>query len=854
MKILNDITIKNLKLNKKRSVMTIIGIGLSVALVFTVISMLMSLGKVIEKSVIKERGSQHIMVVDGDPYKEKVKANREVKEYGELKVLGYAQVKAAHKYKPYLKVMAYDDNKVREIIGLTLVEGRYPQNSNELVIGENAIKDGSLKYKVGDRIKLSLGKRTIKDDEYWKALSPVLRDSGLMHEGFQEGETLENLKEKEYKIVGIIKRPNTSVENFAATGYSAFTVFDGREDYLNSILFYRLVNPKNIDKHVETLYGGDNQVFTINTALLKVTGFSFNNEYMSVFYLLAGLLIFVILLTSIMIIRNSFSISIVERTKEFGILKSLGATDRQVKKNIIFEGMSLGIVATLAGILLGFAACKVLIMLLNSLAGDIFALNGEGFKFEIYISLPTIGIAVILGLLTTLISAYLIARRSVKLTPIEAIRSSQDIKLTNKDVKAPFYINRLFGISGLVAYKNLKRNRKKYRTTIASLAMSVAVFIGMFAMTDSLNRAVRGQVSYINYNLQMDAHKDLEKNFKLFKDLGRGLDKGDEFAAYMIGYGNVKADAFTDEYKKYQKDDGFDVGPKMPVTVNVVNSESFDRLLKINGFDKSTDAIVNNNGKLTDKNKKVVTFKFFKGSEIDLNLINNQDGNSDKETRKLKIKEAVKAIPGMMEFDTLSEPNVYLREGTIKGEKYFNGASLRIAALNAAKAEKQIDASLQEKEISNLSLVNNQKYIRMINNLVTLVSIFGYGFITVISLIGLTNVFNTITGNIYSRQREFGALMSFGMSPGQLNKMCLYESMMIGTRSLFWGLPLGILISYLVNLIWAKGIIVLPYEFPVLAVLISIAVVMIVTFIIMSYSLGKIRSRNIIEVIRSENI
>ena len=139
------------------------------------------------------------------------------------------------------------------------------------------------------------------------------------------------------------------------------------------------------------------------------------------------------------------------------------------------------------------------------------------------------------------------------------------------------------------------------------------------------------------------------------------------------------------------------------------------------------------------------------------------------------------------------------------------------------------------------------------SNLFTLVGIFLYGFIIVISLIGITNIFNTITTNMELRKQEFAMLKSVGMTTKEFNRMIRLESLFMGVKSLFFGIPIGIALSYIIYhfLSEESGI---PYKLPIVAIIISIAVVFILISLIMKYSMSKINKQNTIETIRNENI
>ena len=139
------------------------------------------------------------------------------------------------------------------------------------------------------------------------------------------------------------------------------------------------------------------------------------------------------------------------------------------------------------------------------------------------------------------------------------------------------------------------------------------------------------------------------------------------------------------------------------------------------------------------------------------------------------------------------------------------------------------------------------------NDLYLIIAIFLYGFIIVIALIGVTNIFNTITTNIELRKGEFAMLKSVGMTNHEFNRMIFLESFFYCIKSLLIGLPIGIIISYTIYNVLI-GQMELKYVLPYKGIIISICVVFVLIFTLMKYSVSKTKSNNIIETIRNENI
>ena len=356
-----------------------------------------------------------------------------------------------------------------------LIEGRFPVNNNEVVISKTIMANGKVEYKIGDTINLNVGTRSIK---------PGVNEKE--YDNIYDAEEIINSTNYSFKIVGIIERPDTSFEKYSEPGYTVITtgISTGRSD-----LYISLKSPKNYKETIpqilgvqsyESLSKNDTETkydYTLNKELLRWEAFAFSDSTVTMLYSVIGVVIVIILFTSIFCIRNSFAISITEKIKMYSMLASVGATKRQIRKNVIQEGLILGLIGIPLGILSGFFAVFVLIQIVNSLLGDYLLQHVDGLVFKISI-LPII-LSAVLGFVTIYLSSIASAIKASRVSPIEGLRGSKDIKLNSKKLKVPKIISKLFKTGGELAYKNLKRSKKKYRTTIISIAVSIFVFITM---------------------------------------------------------------------------------------------------------------------------------------------------------------------------------------------------------------------------------------------------------------------------------------------------------------------------------------------------------------------------------------
>ena len=214
MNLLNRLTIKNLKLNKKRTLVTIIGIMLSVALVTAVATMYSSCIKSLINFETYQKGNFHVAFFEVPLNEvETIKNNRGVDDVYLTKDIGYAKLEESkNEYKPYVYVKGFSKEAIEEL-SVKLVEGRFPENENEILIPTHLKTNGRVELNVGETITLDVGTRV--SDGY-----ELTQDNKFSKEANEE---IINTTSKTYKIVGIIERPASNIESYSAPGYTFIT-------------------------------------------------------------------------------------------------------------------------------------------------------------------------------------------------------------------------------------------------------------------------------------------------------------------------------------------------------------------------------------------------------------------------------------------------------------------------------------------------------------------------------------------------------------------------------------------------------------------------------------------------------
>ena len=845
MNVLNNLTIKNLKLNKKRTIVTIIGIMLSVALICAVAGMVTSFQATLVNRAIIKGGNRHLTVenVSKDDLKYFTN-NSHVKNIYLTETLGYAKYDNMNEYKPYAYVLGYTKEAFSNTT-IKLEAGRLPNDSGEIVV--SVPFQNNAKVKVGDTIFLDIGKRVCVDGTILNQSNPYYVEEG---ETDDCQEYITDTRMHEYKIVGIMERPDYSLEDYSAPGYVMITKIDETTDNINVSLLFK--DAKYYKEYVKNI-SNDNDLnkynVSLNTELLRWSGAALSETTMNMLYTIAGVVIGIIIFTSVFVIKNSFDIANQEKRKMYGMLSSIGATSKQIKKNVLHEGFILGVIGIPLGILSGIFADYILIILINTIGKYMF----EDLKFVFSVSIWPVVLSVVLGSLTIYLSVVRAAKKSSKISPIEAIRNNNEIKINSKKIKSSKLVDKLFGVGGDIAYKNLKRNKKRNRTTIISIVLSVAVFI---SLSSFLNYGFKMTSKYyvdINYSLQVYLRgDDKDAISKAYNDIER-LDNVERHSLQKSVYMDFDANKYyTKDALEYVATEGLNI------RITSVGKEEFERILKENKINSDN---YNFKGLLMDKamyydqdgkNYKEVHL-------VDLNKNKTINGLINNKNLSISIIDRIDVVPMGLQSTYSDTPTLIVSDEFFNyiinnyEFEYEDNGILYLKSNNTESLGVSVKNYLMSTDIEDYQIYNIENEAKAQRGMIILVSIFLYGFIIVISLIGVTNIINTINSNMNLRRRELAMLKSIGMTKKEFNKMINLEAILYSTKALIIGIPLGILGSFAVYKAFASGN-DYGYLFPWQAILIAVVVVYILVSLIMYFALRKTRNENIIDVIKDENI
>ena len=939
MNLMKKLTLKNLKLNRKRTIVTIVGIILATALLSALVTLVSSF----QYSVIeyqKQKGGDFHVKFSNVKMSElsEFKNNRNIESTFETMGMGFAKLDGCkNEDKPYAYVMATDEVGFERGC-FKLIEGRMAKNEDEIVIPRHLKTNGRIDIKVGDEITLDIGKRYDSNTE-----SVISENCAYEH----EAEKLTDTVTKRYKVVGIMERPGYGMEDYSAAGYTFVTYSDelaaidnGTKSEVNeadtTLTVYSRYTQKalrNKDAVTADIIGVDEKLFEKandssvemsaeeSDRFLKemenakydiyINGFLISYECVfpidgtfKALFTVAAVVALIIILTSVYCIKNSFNISITEKIRQYGMLASVGATRRQIKSSVKTEAAMLGVVGIPVGTMSGILASLILVKVVNALSA-----GWLNFALSFHTSLPALILAVILSIATIYFSATGSARRAAKVTPLEAIRNTKEIKIKSAKLKTPAIIGRIWGIGGVISYKNIKRNNKKYRTTVTSIVICSVTFIVISYFMSMAFSVVGMSYASVDYNIgiNMSCKKDLD--IEKLSELLSGIEGAEDYLVGAGYYFDVDKPEYTKEYGEYcgqLYDDSEDVSQEFLITV--LNDKSYDKYASDAGIKNAdTGAILVNKGTFdvyNEKSSKYVKeemelYKYKAGDTIECGYnvyddassddnavegdtessteINTEDnsGYVDEETINKGVRKTVDVtIAGV----TDKVPTCYNGYGNTSllfmnqkgfeslwadgksGNEFKPGNAIYSAYVVAENADEYQDTFEKETEenpeYSQISFYvsNMDKQMRDEKSLFTLLGVFAYGLIVVIALIGITNIINTLSTGMELRSREFATLRSIGMTDKQFAGMVRLESVFISVKALVIGVPLGILISYLLCVIMNRMDGAIIYEPPYKAIILCIVVVIMLIYAIMKLSMTKLRHNNIIETIKNENL
>lgn len=868
MNLYTSLTLRYLKENKRRTIVTIIGIILSTALICGIGNIFVSLMDHQIRETIANDGEFHATFYDIKKDDISTITNSAgISKSALSESLGYAKLDKDDKY--MIQIKEYDENAFKGY-QIKLKDGRFPSNDKEIVLSEESLKKSN--KKIGDSISFNIGKRVDEDGNS--------REGDLLA---YENEKIINATKKDFKIVGTIEKPgfewNGSDAVVTGITYLDINNIDKNQDVNVSISVNKPTEIYEIAPKIAKNLGlklkdvsGDNynnkqgihyENLSFNEHLLRLQGASVYSNINNSIYMIIIIVTVLVVICTIATVYNAFSISISERKKQFGILNSIGATKSQIIKLVFIEAFIVSVIAIPIGIVCGTISIDLVFRFIQRFFENSFIADMNlRVVYNPYIIIGSI----LIVLITIGISAILPAITAAKISPLEAIKNSSNLKIGK--VKDSKIVRFIFKTEGVLAYKNLRRNKKKFRITLFSLIISVVIFISFSGFMKLFIKANQVQSSQMNYDLYLYKNGFAEDD-KIINELKKvkGIENFSINNEYSIGT-NVGENNINKGYKELIEKYFTKENKNDEVVYNFSNSlfffpgdEAISKLkLKTGKFDKETaikenGIILRNKSYYEELGKKgdVSLTNYKVGDIIDAYEIGYDEKNDKEiiETVKLKVLATTEdLLPGQLsssymglDFITYDEVGQKLGFNINKGRMYISTNKEE----NTRKAIKEIA------EKYGYTVNDEIEYARKNEQSMMAMKVFVYGFVSVISLVSITNIVNTISTNINLRKREFAIIKSIGVTPSGFNKMIYLESLLYGALSLIYGIPIGMGITILMNKTLGDVInlgMVIPWN----AIIISFVGIFIITFIASYIPMKKINKENIIDSIRQESI
>lgn len=584
------------------------------------------------------------------------------------------------------------------------------------------------------------------------------------------------------------------------------------------------------------------------------------------FYLSFGSsLIGIISISSIVVIYTTFKMSYWDRIKDFGTLTSLGMDRKQMNKMLKTEAKILGGISLPVGISLGILISNIIItivkVLISKTLNDNFAIITINKNVELNLQFPFIIILlnVLVVYMIIFISSKLPIKKIENSSPIEVIQNTISSNIKRKQVSSPKIIEKFFKEEGILAYKNIKRDKSKHKTITFSLIISMVLFLTISGFIDNLYGKEFSRSEYNDYQLLLIDTDEKEIN-ELINNLKNQKLIGKYFTFEILSKITISlgAEDIDDTMKKAIKDNVYNVkNGSIDLTINsfYLEGDAYDDILEKAGIEelKEGEVIISNSIPKETKYGKVLKFANFE--------------KGDKYTSIYKGKEMTFTVAGIVddfgnyiETGNIIEPNInqIVNEETAKKmqiselQKFIY---INIDTNKTKELENAINRINETKTNYEPPIIGNNLYETRLSeeSQKNITKTLLYSFVILFSAISILNIFNTIQSSIYLRKKEISMLRAIGMSNTQLKKMLVLECIFYGFDAILYSVILSLFILYVMHLFMVDTKLY-SFSIPLINIAFASLVMYIVVFIAMNCAKRKTFKNNIISEIRTENI
>ncbi|MFD3158717.1 ABC transporter permease (plasmid) [Haloimpatiens sp. FM7330] len=826
----NKLIMQHLKKQPKRSISIILSIILAVCLITTI----GIIGECIKNSAIENvkrtRGFYHLQ------YKNITKNNvnyiqniKQVDKVGTLLLLGYC-----NNGNSSLNIQGVSDNYF-DMFYRPLIKGKYPKKSNEICIDEWYLKKLNIPTQIGQKIPLTLNKILMKDNK------PVLKKDKIpiMHKTTQT-----------FILSGILKDKAGSKVDNTAFGYVPLKTVENLlpKNYLYYYSFLQINKNTDINTlknkiDVNLNLGSENS--EINYNLISASGENLKSK------IAVLILTLIVSIAAIAVIYNIFNMSIIDRIKEFGILRCIGFRPIHIKNLVIKEGLLLSIIGIPIGLFLGLLISKIVYLKVDQIY--------EQQKILFIFSNKILIFSALIGLITVLLSTLAPSKKASKVSPIEAVCGTKNLEVNIlKKRKWHKLIKNTFGNIGMISYKNLWRNKKRTKVTIISLSTTIILFITFSYFVTHM--PVSNPEQYFKngqFKLQIERNfipqngyskKDIEQ-IKLLPDIENVYEMKFLTGNALLEDNFVKKDIIKDTYVQTTKDETTNK-ISTPISFKGYNDDMLKILRKnivkgsidINKMKKEPIVLIG-----LDPSKKISKYLNLKvGDIITLNVTNDfKNEKFYKKEQKFIVGGFVDKIPfSLIHNQTL---DIIASNDILKTLcPYDNFKRLDIKIEDPSKKD-YVFSHLQKtsNKISGSKLYSFYEDVASLKQAKRNINFLIYSFITIIALIAILNIINTMNTSIIVRKNEFGIMRAVGFTKEHLKKSVLLEALFFAILSSI----LGILISG-ISCSFVKVLFEIQHGTPAIPMIIAFVLSTFISIIAVLVPIKKIVCDNIVDTIR----
>lgn len=865
MNIITKLTIRHLLENKKRTIVTILGIACSTALITAILVGIFSFFRFFGQINMATDGNvhafyDHLSWDDIEALKNDDRIEIAGADYQDPTISGVRMLTDKEMRFRVGNVFNGDNDLYRQLVNCEY-EGRLPQKAGEIAVEEQFLIDNGLDIKPGDTLTFELGNRY----EY-EADGTIVYYGG----SYRSEEQFETISTESCTVTAILhgNRPTKSYDILRVIDSTTPVACDENGDSylqcritLNKADSTSAVQIKDIAKDHDVHIGGFNYEYLISVFAVSGLG----SSYTSLFTLM-GIALLIVMATSVVLIYNAFGMSLAEKIRYLGMLASVGATRAQKRASIYFEGFVLGLIGIPLGILAGIGGAAVTLAVLGSkmLESDIIA-GAEGIRGTVPVIVDPQVVAIIFGLsaITIFISSLVPASKASRIMPLDALRQNNTVKLKARKLRTNPIVKKIFGYEGELAYKNIKRNGLKGSVIVFSLAISIIMFltIDFFDTTFvKLNQYDLDLPFDIYVSCSVDGVDRLKEELEALPEVDRIVaadyitfnfaEKKKESDHEPANRSFLNKDYLTDDYENL-----FD--NLSSVNVVFVDDGDFNKLVEAYGYDTSMfygdelkgvildDYLHNEKGKPVF-NDKIIGQKLFydepKGNPPAIEVAGIVPYDKGNYLFNLVPKNTINIYaPASMYYkkaaENIDESTLSYTFGVFQtGEA--DGLYEKISDLTASGGYKNCvvqNVATTKDAMSTVSLMLNTAM---------------YGFTILLTLIAVANIVNTISTAVHMRRQEFAMYKSVGMEGKGIRKMLLLETILYGIRALIIGIPVSIILSYMMFNAIENKVYAFELNYPMYFVIV-VAVFAIVGFS-MLLSAGKIKDDNIIEALKCD--